>query len=49
MGVFEGAYMTFPYPLLIGFALDLLLGDPLWLPHPVIAIGKLIGALEKLL
>lgn len=29
--------------------LDLLLGDPRWLPHPVVAIGKLITALEKLL
>lgn len=29
--------------------LDLLLGDPRWLPHPVVAIGKLISLLEKLL
>lgn len=27
--------------------LDILLGDPNWLPHPIIYIGKLIGALEK--
>ncbi len=27
--------------------LDLLLGDPRWFPHPVVAIGKLIGLLEK--
>ena len=27
--------------------LDLLLGDPRWLPHPVVAIGRLIGALER--
>ncbi len=31
----------------VGFVLDLLLGDPTWLPHPIVAIGKLIGALEK--
>lgn len=29
--------------------LDLLLGDPRWLPHPVVATGKLISFLEKLL
>ena len=35
--------------LLIGFCLDLLLGDPHWAPHPVRAIGALIAALEKVL
>lgn len=35
--------------LLIGFCLDLLLGDPHWAPHPVRAIGALISALEKVL
>ena len=34
---------------LLGFWLDLLLGDPAWLPHPVIWIGKAISALEVLL
>ncbi|MCR4713911.1 MAG: adenosylcobinamide-phosphate synthase CbiB [Treponemataceae bacterium] len=29
-----------------GFLLDLLLGDPHWLPHPVRLIGKLISVLE---
>lgn len=33
--------------LLLGFLLDLLLGDPHWLPHPVQAIGKLIAGLER--
>ena len=32
--------------LLLGFLLDLLLGDPRWLPHPVRAMGALIAALE---
>lgn len=27
--------------------LDFILGDPNWLPHPIICIGKLIGSLEK--
>lgn len=35
--------------LLIGFALDLLLGDPHWLPHPVRFIGSLNVKLEKIL
>ena len=30
-----------------GFLLDLLLGDPKWLPHPVVFLGKLIGYLER--
>lgn len=29
-----------------GFILDLLLGDPVWLPHPIRGIGRLIGWLE---
>lgn len=33
--------------LAAGYLLDLLLGDPRWLYHPVILIGKLIAVLEK--
>ena len=33
-------------PLLIGWVLDLLLGDPAWLPHPVVWFGKAISACE---
>ena len=33
-------------PLLIGWLLDLLLGDPQWLPHPVVWFGKAIAACE---
>ena len=29
--------------LLIGWLLDLLLGDPSWLPHPVVGFGKMIA------
>ncbi len=38
-----------PYILIIAVILDLLLGDPRWLPHPVVGIGKFISALEKVL
>lgn len=31
----------------LGFLLDLLLGDPYWLPHPIRLIGSLISKLEK--
>ena len=30
-------------PLLIGWMLDLLIGDPVWLPHPVVGFGKIIS------
>ena len=29
--------------LLIGWVLDLILGDPLWLPHPIVGFGKMIA------
>ncbi|MBQ6508934.1 MAG: cobalamin biosynthesis protein CobD [Flexilinea sp.] len=34
-------------PLLIGACIDLLIGDPHGIPHPIILIGKLIDFLEK--
>ena len=34
--------------LILGFCLDLLVGDPHGIPHPVAYIGKLISATEKL-
>ncbi|MBQ7495493.1 MAG: cobalamin biosynthesis protein CobD [Bacteroidaceae bacterium] len=33
-------------PLLIGWVLDLILGDPAWLPHPVVGFGKMIASGE---
>lgn len=33
--------------IVLGFCLDLLLGDPEWMPHPVVYMGKVISALEK--
>ncbi|MHB1126859.1 MAG: cobalamin biosynthesis protein, partial [Bacillota bacterium] len=32
--------------VLLAFALDLLIGDPLWLRHPVVIIGQVISYLE---
>ena len=37
------------YALTFGALLDLLLGDPRWLPHPIRGIGLLIQTLERLL
>lgn len=34
-------------PMLIGFIIDIILGDPYSLPHPIRAIGTLISRLEK--
>lgn len=31
----------------LGFVLDLILGDPYWLPHPIRLIGNFIGRLDK--
>lgn len=33
--------------LLLGWLLDLCLGDPLWLPHPVVLFGRLIAIGER--
>ena len=35
-----------PAVLLLAIALDLILGDPRWLPHPVVLIGRLVSTLE---
>ena len=35
------------YALILGFFLDLLIGDPHGFPHPVVLIGKLIDVTEK--
>lgn len=36
-------------PLLVAWLLDRCLGDPSWLPHPVVGFGKLISFFEHLL
>lgn len=37
------------YAILIGFIMDLILGDPQGLPHPVVGIGKMISKFERLM
>ena len=37
------------WAVLGGFVLDALLGDPAWLPHPVVYMGRAISRLEKFL
>ena len=36
------------FALILGACIDLIVGDPHSLPHPVVAIGKLISLLERL-
>ena len=33
--------------IIAGFILDLIFGDPHWLPHPICLIGNLIGSIER--
>lgn len=39
--------MLIYWAVLGGFVLDAIFGDPAWLPHPVVLMGKAITALEK--
>src|SRR5208283_4188830 len=41
--------MIGPLQLILAFLLDLLIGDPRWLPHPVRAMGKGITSAERFL
>jgi adenosylcobinamide-phosphate synthase len=41
--------MEILYAIICGYILDLIIGDPHWLPHPVRLIGWLIDSGEKLL
>jgi len=44
------AFLHSSAPLLLGaFLLDLAVGDPRWYPHPVVLMGKVISAGERLL
>lgn len=44
--VFFGVAFQLGLPLLTAWVLDLWLGDPLWLPHPVVAFGRAISFME---
>ena len=35
------------FAVLGGFILDAIFGDPLWLPHPVVYMGKVISFLDQ--
>lgn len=39
--------MTTLTAIIAGFILDLIFGDPHWLPHPICLIGNMIGFLER--
>lgn len=41
--------MEIIYAALLGFVLDIFLGDPSWMPHPVVLMGRAISHMEKLL
>ena len=41
-------YMIPAIPLILGFLLDCIIGDPYSMPHPIKLIGRLIAGLEKL-
>jgi len=39
--------MEIIFAAICGFGLDLLLGDPVWMPHPVVGMGRCITLLER--
>ncbi len=41
--------MIGPLQFILAFFLDLMIGDPLWLPHPVRIMGKGITRAERFL
>jgi len=41
--------VTFLLIVTVGFALDLIIGDPAWLPHPVVGMGRLTSWMEKVM
>ena len=49
MAATDFSLFILPFSLLIGWLLDLLLGDPSWLPYPVVGFGKMIAFGDKLL
>ena len=44
--IFLGIAFNLNLPLLTAWLLDHWLGDPLWMPHPVVGFGKAISFFE---
>lgn len=42
------SFLLFSVVVIAAWLLDLLLGDPAWLPHPVVVFGKVISFFERL-
>ena len=40
-------FIILTFPMIFGFIIDCILGDPYWLPHPIRAIGSFITSMEK--
>lgn len=45
----SSTFIIHPFMLVLAFVLDLAIGDPRWLPHPVRIIGYAISSIEKIL
>lgn len=43
----DTAFYIMVLPLLLAWILDLLIADPVWLPHPVVGFGKMISFAER--
>lgn len=46
ISAFMSIDIYFLYACCVAYLLDLILGDPLWLPHPIVLFGKAISFLE---
>ena len=45
-GIQDSAFSLLPVLLMLAFLLDLAIGDPRWLPHPVRIMGSAISRTE---
>ncbi|WP_289054587.1 adenosylcobinamide-phosphate synthase CbiB [Carboxylicivirga marina] len=43
----DGLFIYTSSAIVIAYIFDLLLGDPLWLPHPIVCFGRVISFIEK--
>ena len=42
-------FFDIPLVMFVGFILDLFLGDPEVIPHPIVLIGKLVSSVESII